>query len=375
LALSLTALFVSVIFFTPNFCLAANDGMMLSITPPLFKINMKPGEKWASTVKIVNNNNYAITISANVVDFKSGADGGVEFLKDIKKDSEEKIYLSQWVEITTDPISVSANTSAEIPFAINLPPNAGPGGHYAAILLGNSDGSKQDGTNVKITSKLASLLLVRVAGDIVEKGEIREFSNSRYFGKSLDAEFTVRFANDGNVHLHPQGEIRVYNMFGQLRHTIPINQDPNFGNILPNSEKKWSNLKWQGQSSIYDAGLMRAELLLSYGDENKQSEVSEVTFWAINLRPTLAVLGTVILFILLLVWLVRRYIRKSIKEIEEIVQHAGGNVVKSKSITTDKNINKEKDHLTVNIKSIDQKSSETSTSVKTKLLVNKKKKD
>lgn len=289
------------------------SSMILSITPPLFKVNMKPGEVWSSVVKVVNNNAYPVMVYAQAVDFKSGEAGGVEFIKS-EPDATGKGYaLSQWMEMATEPISVGAFGSQDIPFKVKLPQAADPGGHYAAILIGNKPIDNTAGSVVKISSKLASLLLVRVAGEVIEKGDVREFSTSKGFAKKTEADFTVRFVNKGNVHLRPEGEVRITNMFGQTRGVIAINKKTEFGNVLPESEKKWE-FNWKGESSIWDAGRMNAELFLSYGEEGKQSEVRKISFWAVNLKPTLIVLGSLLLLILLLTYLIRRFVRKSISK-------------------------------------------------------------
>lgn len=290
-----------------------DSSMILSITPPLFKVNMKPGETWSSVVKVVNNNAYPVTVYTQVADFKSGEAGGVEFVKS-EPDAAGKGYtLSQWLEITSEPVEISAFGSKDVPFKVMLPQTADPGGHYAAILVGNKPIDNTTGSVVKISSKLASLLLVRVAGEVVEKGDVREFSTSKDFAKKTEADFTVRFVNKGNVHLRPEGEVKITNMFGQTRGVISINKKSEFGNVLPESEKKWE-FNWKGESSIWDAGRMQAELFLSYGEEGKQSEVRKINFWVVNLKPTLIVLGSLLLVVLLFIFFVRRFIKKSISK-------------------------------------------------------------
>ena len=81
------------IFFIITFCLVsfipvlAQDSFTLSITPPLIKNNASPGEKWQSSIKIVNNNSRKIDAYAQVLDFKSGSESGtVEFIKNPKRE-------------------------------------------------------------------------------------------------------------------------------------------------------------------------------------------------------------------------------------------------------------------------------------------------
>jgi hypothetical protein len=294
------------------------NSVTFSISPSFFKVNINPGEVWSSSLKIINNNGYSVTVYAQVVDFKSGDTGGVEFIKSVDSPDADKVSLSRWISVSQNPFNIEAFGNVDIPFTINTPLNADPGGHYSAIIVGNEPVDQATGTGSKIliSSKLAALILARISGNITEQGEIREFSTSKLFSKDLSTDFNIRFANSGNVHLHPQGEIKISNIFGQVRGSLPVNQKLDFGNILPNSTKKWE-INWQGQSSVWDAGLMKAELSLSYGEEAKQSAVKSIYFWTVSLKPTLIVVSTILFFILFFIFLIKRYIRKSVYLMKE----------------------------------------------------------
>jgi hypothetical protein len=300
----------------------AVNGLALSISPPLFKVELDPGQAWASMVKVVNNNPYEMTVFAQVLDFKSGAQGGVEFISNEiirTATATEKFALSQWVNITDQPIKVAPFGSQEVIFSIATPPNAAPGGHYAAIMIGTQPPSKSDsGSNIKVSSKLASLILARVSGEVVEQADIKEFSASRYFSADLKNKLSVIFENSGNTHLRPRGEITVYNIFGQKRRSILINNLADYGNVLPNSTKRWE-FDWQGESSLFDAGLLRADLNMNYGEDDKQSLVRSISFWSFDLKPTLVVIAVIFVPLILIVLLIRLYIKHSIASIRSQV--------------------------------------------------------
>jgi hypothetical protein len=297
-------------------CSAAEGGAVtFSVSPPLFKISMKPGDSWASFVKVINNNPYPVSVFAEVANFKSSESGGVEFIKDDSTSDYGKYMLGQWIALSKKALNIPSFSSVDVPFAISLPPNADPGGHYAAILLGNKPVDEVNGNVIKFSSKIASLILVKVDGQVKEQGDVAEFSSHKLFNSSLNANFKLRFKNQGNVHIHPEGQIKIYNVFGEERGNIEVNRSQNFGNILPESEKKWE-FNWAGTNSILDAGLMRAELLLSYGDEGRQTVYRTIYFWTVNLKPTLIAVGTITIIILLIIWLIRRYIRKSVEQMK-----------------------------------------------------------
>lgn len=305
------------IFFVLLYGNAASAGdsgaVTFSVSPPLFKIEMEPGQSWSSFVKVVNNNPYAVTVFTDVQNFKSGETGGVEFIKDDTNLS--KYVLSNWISITKAPVIIPSFSSQDVPFSIQVPATADPGGHYAAILLGNKPSDDSAGNVIRFSSKIASLILVKVKGEIHEEGDVTEFSTDHYFNNNLGANFRLKFKNTGNVHAHPEGQIQIFNLFGKDRGTIEVNRSQNFGNVLPESEKKW-DFSWQGANGFLDAGLMKAQLSLSYGDESKKSINRTIYFWTIDLKPTLTIIGIIAFIVLVIVWVIKRYIRRSIESFQ-----------------------------------------------------------
>lgn len=295
-------------------------GLTLSITPPLIKNNVNPGQVWKSAIKVINNNPREINIYIKVRDFKSGEERGtVEFIKNPERADEEdsRYFLSQWLVIDPGPVSIPAFQSKDIPFAINIPEDATPGGHYAAILAGtNPLPGEISGSHIKISSLLASLILLNIKGEVNERGYIREFSTDKRFYFDPEVDFTVRFENIGNVHVQPQGAIMVYNMFNEEVGNIAINHSTEFGNVLPRSIRKWQ-FAWQGENSLLAMGKYRAELILTYGGEAKETVDQKLYFWIVQPRPLLISFGVVLFVILGFVLLIRRYVKKAVKRSQE----------------------------------------------------------
>ncbi|MFH0892551.1 MAG: LytR C-terminal domain-containing protein [Candidatus Falkowbacteria bacterium] len=288
--------------------------LTLSITPPLIKNNVSPGQVWRTAVKVVNNNSVPMDIYTEVVDFRSGDETGkVEFIRDQGQlDLYRDHLLSQWIDMDAGPHPIAPGQSLDIPFTITVPDSAGPGGHYAAILAGTKPPEKTSGgSSIKVSSQLASLILLRINGEEKEEGSIREFSAAKsvYFQPRVD--FKIRFQNTGNVHLLPRGEIGVYDMFGSEKGNIKLNENTEFGNVLPESIRTW-NFEWTGEKRLTAMGRYRATLILSYGDRASETLDHTLYFWVVYPKILLITLGSISLFVLLLIFFIRRYIRKSI---------------------------------------------------------------
>ncbi|MCU0679313.1 MAG: LytR C-terminal domain-containing protein [Planctomycetes bacterium] len=293
---------------------AQTDSLILSITPPLIKNNISPGETWQSTIKVVNNNAAAMDIYVEAVDFTSGEESGtVRFLPaPAGGDAGSPYLLSQWLAIEAGPYNIPAYASREIPFRVAVPAEAGPGGHYAAILAGTRPpAAALGGSGIKVSSLLASLLLLTVKGEIIEQGQIREFSADKSIYGEPSVTFTVRFSNTGNVHIQPRGEIRVFDLWNREKGRITINHNSDFGNVLPGQIRRWQ-FAWQKEKSLLDMGRYRAELLLSYGEETKETVHQTLYFWLVYLKPLLVIISSLAALVFILVWLIRRYIRRAI---------------------------------------------------------------
>jgi hypothetical protein len=288
----------------------AQDALSLSISPTLFEMSASPGQQWSSNLKIINTNPYELVVSADIVNFAPEGEGGQgEFIPVFTDESNGQTF-AEWITTTDSTYTIPAEQTVQIPFSVTVPADAPPGGHFAAILIGtksNSDNS--NATKVATTQVVSSLVFLRVAGDIVESGNIREFTTESSVYESPEVKFNLRFENKGNVHVQPQGEIKILNMWGQERGIVPVNKRSLFGNVLPESIRKYV-FTWSGDWSLADIGRYTAVATLAYGETEKQFTSSETRFWVIPWRALLAILLTLVTFIWLFTWLLKLYVRK-----------------------------------------------------------------
>lgn len=306
-----TAFFISVVLFSAV-PLYAQESLTLSVTPTLFQIAVEPGEVWKSSVKVVNSNPYDLTVYAEPVNFEAEGEAGHGRFMPLIHEEEKESTLAGWIDITSDPIVIPQEQSKEVEFTVTVPDNASPGGHFASIMVGTRPPEDSDSRLAVSTSQIISaLFFMRVSGDVEEKGSIREFSTARTFYEKPEANFSLRFENSGNVHLQPQGDIAIFNMWGKERGFIPINQKSHFGNVLPNSIRKF-DFSWSGEQSITDIGRYKAEVTLAYGDDNRAFANATAYFWVVPVRATIVTLLILSLFIFFVVWAVKRYVRRAV---------------------------------------------------------------
>ena len=101
-------------------------------------------------------------------------------------------------------------------------------------------------------------------------------------------------------------------MWGQERGTIPINQQALFGQVLPNSVRKFA-FQWSSEWSISDIGRYTAVATLAYGTDKRQFMSADTAFWIIPWKFLLII--TVVLggFVALVTWAIKLYVRHMLR--------------------------------------------------------------
>jgi hypothetical protein len=311
---ALLLLIILGVFLNVSFVQAQNkDALTLTITPPLVKLNMDPGGMISSSIKVVNNNNHPITVYTRVFDFK-GTGGKIKPLSlpaQSLLQATSSPFLSQWITIEKGPIEIGPQQSRNISFMITAPKTAEPGGHYAAIAVGTQPEENIKGSGAVVTSMLTSLIFVTINGDYIERGRLLEFSTDKSLYQSPEVAFKFSFENTGTVHLLPQGEIKIYNMFGKEIGSIAVNQGSYFENVLPNDTREWK-VKWKADKRLLDMGRARATIVLSYGTKAAQTVFRSLNFWIIDFKLIGLIFGSIFLFFLILFISIKIYVRRAV---------------------------------------------------------------
>lgn len=301
----------------------------LTISPPVIEANIDPGSEIVQVIKIVNTDSEPQIFYLSAADFTaSGEKGEPKILTSEETPSGYTHGLSGWLKFSDNEIFLPALEKAEIKVTIRVPATAEPGGHYGAVFFESKPPEVTGKVNVGVVSKIGTLMLVRVSGDVKEQGLIANFNTqppkSRFDHRPIN--FITRFENQGNVHLKPQGQVDIYNTLGRLVGTLAVNE--NGGNVLPQStrlfEADWATSKaavplagnfvlrfWQelqNEKQGFALGKYTAYLSLHYGVNNK-AVTSSREFWIFPWRLILITLIILIITVLSLTTGVKRYNR------------------------------------------------------------------
>jgi hypothetical protein len=286
----LAAIAVSIIF--TIHAQRVNPG--LQVHPSNFDVTIQPGVPTTQTVYLENHTDNPVPIKVNLRNFTAqGVEGGVNLTAD-----DTTYSLAKWISVTPETAVIPANSNQQFTFTITAPVNAEPGGHYGSIVFATDPSQKVTGTGAALSQQVASLILARVPGPVVEDASVTSFNTDKNFYEFGPVTFIALVKNDGGVHIQPQGEVLVKGTFGD---TYNVNLTPY--NVLPGASRNVPAVL----SQKLLIGKYTAQLVAAYGDKNQQLTAS-TEFIAFPVRY-----GLIVLVVILILIMLRKRIGKAFK--------------------------------------------------------------
>ncbi len=301
----------------------------VTVSPPQFDFDLNPGDSAVGIISVRNEGNGAETFYPVKMNF--GADPEEAGTPQFYPADEDRMGqgLAKWIEVSPDPIVLGPGERTDVQFTINVPEqNAEPGGHYGAIMISSSPPDPESGT-VGVASQLATIILVRISGDIKEIGSIQEFSfkDPQVWYNYLPIDFVLRFENAGNVHLRPTGNLLITDWIGRQVENVKVN--PDFKSVLPMSIRKYEFGWHKGPNredmtglgkewNNFGLGKYKAQLILNYGSNN-QVIVDEREFYVWPWR-LMTICGVGLLILLILLTIFKHFYDKSVMKKFERMQ-------------------------------------------------------
>ena len=314
----------------------AQETMAFTVSPPRVELFANPDQKIKDVIKIFNETDEAITVYTSTANFtaKEGAEGVPKFLTPEEKEGD----LAVWIEIEEGPITLLPAERRIIQYSVNVPDHADPGGHYAGIFFGTQTDMGEGATGAGLSGKTGVLVLLSVAGDIREEGILGKFElkDERNFYEHLPVNFVIGFKNLGNVHLKPQGEIVIKDMFGRTSASIDINKRKigSGANVLPSTVRHFEGSwikgdvekepqgfleKLKTEKENFALGRYKADLNLVYGINNDLVQ-SSVIFWVFPWHLMLVSVIVIIILLAFIILAIKKYNRWIIKKARKAME-------------------------------------------------------
>ncbi len=280
---------------------AQSAANILKVTPVRTDIQVKPGETGKVEITVTNLTNEEIFVRPIQNDFISGDESGTPSIILDENEYAPTHSLKRFLAPLQD-FSIPAKEGKTIEVIINVPSSTQAGGYFGALRLAPT--TPDSGGQVNMSASVASLILLTVPGDAVEKLELTDFALHQGnkvgtdFRTPNDLKVAFRFENKGNVQIGPFGKVSVRQGDEVLYEADFNNKDPR-DVILPDGARRWEI----PLENIGTFGRYTINATFTYGTKNQSIDV-ERTFWVI---PTAVIIAAIVILILLIggiVWLV-----------------------------------------------------------------------
>lgn len=282
---------IAVYFITSNFALAGPVG--LTLMPVKFIFDIDRGQTVDGKVTVINPNDFPLALKPEMEDFvPAPGTADINFVPH----APGTLGLVDWIKFSTDLLVLEPKEQKEVPFEITAPLNAEPGSHFGVLFFKTQPLPGQEGASVAISTRIGSLILVAVPGNVSRAGELKSFQGPKYLTKG-PVEFSVTFLNTGSVHYEPVGVITIKNIFGRKMTEVEVQKQW----VLPTGMKK--------MKAVWPAGYLFGyfSALLEIKDGAGNSYYANLSFWAWPWKESLIVLAILIAVILGLRFIKRRF--------------------------------------------------------------------
>lgn len=264
----------------------------ITIVPPSADFKSDPGEKREGILKVVNSSDKPLTFKVQVKDFVvDDTIGTPHILPD--NTLSKKYSAANWIAVVPDSFTVPAGATQKLSYYLQVPADARPGGHYAAIVYEPQELIGVQGTGTGVETHVGTLFYVRVNGNIVENATVKKFVADPSLAEYGPATIKTQIINYSDSHIRPQGTISVKNLLGQVVYSEKLEEH----NIFPEATRDFTTSI--GRKLMF--GPYTAELKANYGTNNNLTLFATAAFfifpWKIVAVVTLAIVALILFFI------------------------------------------------------------------------------
>ena len=261
----------------------------LKVSPLRTDVTADPGETKTVKIIVTNPSNAEVSVKPIQNDFVADdkEDGSPAIILDENEYSKSN-SLKRFL-VPLESFNLAGGETKVVEATINVPSNAEAGGYFGAIRFAPT--APDSGGQVNMSPSVASIILLRVNGQVSEKLELTDFQvlqdnkATNYLLSDQSVSMLVRFKNNSKVQLAPFGSISVQKG-DKVVYNANFNNSEQKDMVLPASARRWEvPLK-----DIDGFGKYTVSATFTYGSANQTLEATQV-FWVI---PPPIIIGSVI---------------------------------------------------------------------------------
>ncbi|UTX51422.1 hypothetical protein KI440_00450 [Candidatus Saccharibacteria bacterium TM7i] len=266
----------------------------LKVSPVRTDIEVPAGGKKVVQATVTNLADAPVKVTPVANDFIAGDERGTPALI-LNQDQYAPTHSLKRFMSPLSSVTIPPKGSKTINVVITVPVTAQAGGYFGAVRFMPSD--PDEGGQVNLSPSVASLILLKVPGAIVEDLTVTTFEVQKagaagfYFQDPSDLQVLARFENKGNIQTAPLGVVQV-RRGNDVVYETNFNANTPHDMILPDSARRWDvPLKDMGKIGYYTA-----VATFTYGEKNTTVTI-EKSFLVAPLWLVLVVLAVPVLLI------------------------------------------------------------------------------
>jgi hypothetical protein len=292
--LCIPALFLMLAFLISFQPVRAQGVVKITAIPPRLEIdNVDPGEVIAEQLKVRNEGDSQIALEVKVQDFIVSDGNGTPL--PVEDDVSNRWAASLWITVSPQKVVLNPGETKTLDLVAVIPEDAHPGGHYAIVFYSPAENISLEQTSLSVSPNVGTLTYFTVSGDVSEDARVSKMDVNK-FQEYGPIKIDTEVLNLSDVHLKPQGVIKIYDMLGNLKTTLALEEK----NIFPGVSRLYEN-NWQQKWGL---GKYKANLEASYGSQGKLLSAT-VFFWIVPWRIITIAILVVVLITLLIVYFKR----------------------------------------------------------------------
>ncbi|HEX8965600.1 MAG TPA: hypothetical protein VF820_04175 [Patescibacteria group bacterium] len=290
----------------------AQELQQVTITPPKIEVTLNPGDKTEGRLGIINDSDTDMTFITGVYDFIVTDNNGTPQVLPRNTILNNKYSAANWIAVYPEEFTVKRHQRFDFNYYIQVPQDAGAGGHYAALIYQPVNQSGQPSVGAKIQTQIATLVYIDIKGTINESAKVTKFTAPN-FSEYGPIKIQTEIKNFGDLHITPQATITVKDMLGRVVATAELPQ----GNIFPGGIAR-DYINTLGTKLMI--GRFTATLLGSYGTGGNLPLSATLVFWVFPWRAA-TVIALVLIAIVLAFLLYRRRKNKHEDDLSSLDPH------------------------------------------------------
>lgn len=279
---------------------AAMAATSISVTPLTRELTVSPGQTVKGSLDVTNAGDASATFFPVAKDFIADPEnpGAPKFISDEEKSAGFSTGVSEWISFEQVSIEIPAKGTKSFSYSISVPTDAEPGSHFGAVFAGLKPASELKGSGASIGGSVGSLILLTVTGDIKVSGAVTDFvaldaqETPRSIFQSMPIDLKLTIANTGNVHLAPEGNVKVLKGKNVVT-SFGLNEEG--GRVLPGSSRTYTERL--SEPVGYGKFSVSADVMMKSPDGKEIAKTVTTSFWILPLN--MMMLGLVILLLVL----------------------------------------------------------------------------